>query len=427
MTTELKKHHNESITVEQSESWFLGILMWKPERLMECKVGQQHFLSATNRFIFEAITTLDAKGHMIDVVTVADELDRMYPNHTTWLALCGKYVSEAFSETFFHTAQKVMLERHRDRTIKSIAETLYKDFDADGAIQALMDLGKVEKNYSHSTAEAAMAAIEKAREAAKHGGMPGLCTGLAKFDKALGGLQAPDLIVIGGRPAMGKTSVIINWMLNHDCPAGFFSTEQPHDQIGLRMISMTSGVPGTMIRTASYQGAEEESMAKAVTKLASKQVHIYDRGNLSITELMRAARAMKYNHGVQIIYVDYIQRIRDKAESRRQEVANVVTKLKSLALELNIPIVALAQVNRDVEKRPDRRPRMADLKEAGEIEQEADTVAMLYRDEVYNEDTVDKGILEILIDKNRHGPVGRLKFAWLPETMRVQNLQEFEY
>jgi len=168
-------------------------------------------------------------------------------------------------------------------------------------------------------------------------------------------------------------------------------------------------------------------MAKAVTKLASKQVHIYDRGNLSITELMRAARAMKYNHGVQIIYVDYIQRIRDKAESRRQEVANVVTKLKSLALELNIPIVALAQVNRDVEKRPDRRPRMADLKEAGEIEQEADTVAMLYRDEVYNEDTVDKGILEILIDKNRHGPVGRLKFAWLPETMRVQNLQEFEY
>jgi replicative DNA helicase len=285
-----------------------------------------------------------------------------------------------------------------------------------------MDIEVIQKKYSYSMAEAALAAIEKAQDSAANDGLTGLTTGLKKLDETIGGFQSPDLYVIGARPAMGKTAVIINMMLNNNAPVGFFSTEQPHEQIGLRAISATSQVSARNIRTAKFTDSDMNNMAYAVTKLSSKKVHIFDKGNLKITELMREARRMKFTHNIEAVYVDYIQRIKADSENRRLEVAEVVTSLKSLARELKIPVIALAQVNRKVEERADRRPHMGDLLESGVIEQEADVVMLLYRDEVYNENSPDKGIIEILIDKNRHGVTGKIKFAWLAETMQIKDL-----
>lgn len=412
-----------NLSIEQSESFFLGWLLQHPERLMDSKINTCHFTSEFNRRVYDCMQSLESKGLIIDVITVNEELSVKYPQTTDMsLAHLGQMVQDSFTESFFNSAQMVMLARHKEREIKKIAGALFESFDSDLAIQDLMKLDQVEHKYSHSTGEAVMAAIEKAQETAKQDGLSGLSTGLIELDKAIGGLQSPDLYVIGARPAMGKTAFIINLMLNNNKSVGFFSTEQPHEQVGLRMISMTSAVPARTIRTASFDESQMNSMSYSVTKLAGKQIHIYDKGFLSITELMREARRMKYNYDVQCIYIDYIQRVRAKAENRRLEVAEVVTSLKSLAKELKIPVVGLAQVNRKVEERADKRPGMGDLLESGVIEQEADVVMLLYRDEVYDENSQFKGTIEVLIDKNRHGPIGKLSFAWLGETMQVKNL-----
>lgn len=410
------------LSIDQAESWFLGRLLQTPERIAETKINPEHFTSSQKRVIFESILDLSARNEIIDVVSVAAECEKKSPHEPYWLAYCGQYVNDSFSDTFLLSSQKVMLESYRKRVIKNIAFDLTENLDSDAAITRLMDLDTVERKYCHTTAEATMAAIEKAQQTAQRDGVTGLKTGLVQLDKAIGGLQAPDLYVIGARPAMGKTAVVINFMLNHDAPVGFFSTEQPHDQVGLRMISATSNVSARKIRTATFDDSEYNNMAYAVTKLQSKKIHIYDKGHLTLNDLMREARRMKYNYGIEAIYVDYIQRVRAKSESRRLEVSEVVTGLKTLAKELQIPVIGLAQVNRNVEERADKRPGMGNLLESGVIEQEADVVMLLYRDEVYDEHSRDKGIIEIIIDKNRHGPTGTLKFAWLGETMQIKNL-----
>jgi replicative DNA helicase len=415
--------YNGSLSVIQAEMAFIGAVLLHPEKMMDVKIGANHFTDHHHRDIFEAIQDLESQGKMIDVITVDDRLREKLPDDDfNWLPYLGKCANDVYSETGFHTSQIVMLEKHHKREIKKIAETLFEDNDSDAAIQSLMNLDKVERKFTHATAEAALHAIEAAQEYAKHDGIPGLRTGLKLLDEAIGGLQSPDLYVVGARPAMGKTAMIINWMLNHDEPCAFFSTEQPHEQVGLRMISMTSGVSARKIRTAKFDESENNRMAYAVTKLAGKKIFIHDQGYLTIGDLMREARRLKYNHGIKAIYVDYIQRVRAKAENRRLEVAEVVTSLKSLAKELGVPVIALAQVSRNVDKLKEPKPGMSDLLESGVIEQEADVVMTLYREEEYFDNSQFKGTIEIIICKNRHGPTGAFRFSWLPETMQVKNL-----
>ena len=409
------------MSVPEAEKLFLGQIIQHPEKLLDAEIGIEHFQTETHKLILRVIQNLEAGSQIIDVLSISAELDKTHPD-TNWMPILGQYAHDSFTHSFFITAQKVIKELYKEREIKRITEKLSKDYDADKAIRELMNINQNTTRHSFGMNEAAMAAIEKAQESAKRNGLVGLTTGLKKLDETIGGFQSPDLYVIGARPAMGKTAVIINLMLNHNAAVGFFSTEQPHEQIGLRAIAATSNVSANKIRTAMFDDGDMEQMSYAVAKLASKEIYIYDKSHLTITELMREARRMKYNHDVKAIYVDYIQRVKADSENRRLEVAEVVTSLKSLARELQIPVIGLAQVNRSVEQRNDKRPHMGDLLESGVIEQEADVVMLLYRDEVYNEDSNDKGIIELLIDKNRHGVTGKIKFAWIAETMQIQDL-----
>lgn len=408
-------------SLQQAESWLIGQLLESPEKLMDIEITVDHFTVESNRRIYGKIVELESRSRMIDVVTVSDELEKEYPGEY-WMTILGQYQMDSFSSTFFNSTQIVMIKNYRRREIKKICAKLIDDFDSDQAIQSLMDINQVEQKYSHSTGEAVMAAIEKAEKTAKKEGITGLPTGLTLLDKAIGGFQSPDLYVIGARPAMGKTAVAINFMMNHNAPVGFFSTEQPHEQVGLRMISADSGVSARKIRTADINNRDINAISASAVKLAKQKIFIYDKSYLNINELIREARRMKYNHGIQAVYVDYIQRIKSGNKDRRLEVAEVVTSLKSLARELKIPVIGLAQVNRKVEEQKDRRPHMGDLLESGVIEQEADVVLLLYRDEVYNPIHGEKGTIEVLIDKNRHGVTGQMTFAWLPETMQIKDL-----
>lgn len=408
--------------VQQTESWLIGQILAKPEKLMDLKITVDHFTIESHRRMFDKITELESQNKIIDVITVADALEKEFPNQDYWLSNLGQYQMDSFSESFFESSQMIMIESYRNRKIKDIALQLDQDFDADKAIKHLMDLNHTEKKYTHSMPEAAMAAIEHAEETAKKNGVTGLSTGLENLDNALGGFQDPDLIIIGARPSMGKTSLALNFMLNHKAPVAFFSTEQPFEQIGLRAISAESSVSARKIRVASFEEQEMNRMYAAVTKLTESKIQIYDKGSLTITELTREARRLKYNQGIEAVYVDYIQRMKIEGKDRREGLGDIVRGMKSLAKELKIPVIALAQVNREVEKRQDKRPRMGDLKDSGDIEQEADEIILIYRDEVYNPDTPEKGIIELLIDKNRHGPTGVLRNAWLPDTMQIKDL-----
>ncbi len=428
--SEISKRLNElesgDWNIHQAESWLIGQLLASPERSMDLKINVDHFTMERNRMIFKKIIELESENKLIDVVTVADALEKESSNEM-WLPLLGQYQNDSFSPTFFDSSQIVMLKNYRKREIKRITSELNDDFDSDKAIQSLMSIDHVEKKYLHTSGEAVIAAIEKAEETAKKSGITGLSTGLALLDKAIGGFQSPDLYVIGARPAMGKTAIAINFMMSHNSPVGFFSTEQPHEQVGLRMVSAESSVSARKIRIADIDDHDNNAIAAAAVKLMKQQIFIYDKGYLKINELMREARRMKYNHDVKAIYVDYIQRIKSGNKDRRLEVSEVVTSLKSLARELEIPVIGLAQVSRKVEERTDFRPRMGDLLESGAIEQEADVVMLLYRDEAYHPLDGEKGTIEILIDKNRHGPTGMQKFAWLPETMQVKDLYQSEW
>ncbi len=405
----------------EAEKTFLGIILAKPRYLMDVKLTPKHFRVDNHVLIMRSITNIEAMNKPVNVFAVVEELKKQ--TGRDFFDLLMSYANEDWRSGFFKSAQNVILENYKKSEIAKIAQELSKSFDPDTAISQLMDLEVTEKNYSHSISEAAIQALTNAQESAKKDGLTGLTTGFKELDTAFGGFQSPDLYVIGARPAMGKTSFILNLMLNNKEPVGFISTEQPMEQIGLRAISIKSGVSAMKIRTVNFANDDISKMTVGVNQLKQTELYIFDKSNLKITELMREARRMKYNHNIKAIYVDYIQRIKgSKSQDRRLEVAEVVTGLKTLARELEIPVIGLAQVNRSVEAKTDKRPHMGDLLESGVIEQEADVVMLLYRDEVYNLDSNDKGIIEVLIDKNRHGATGRLRLAWLPETMEVRDL-----
>jgi replicative DNA helicase len=414
----------------EAEQIFLGAVLTRPARLMDCQITTDAFLVEKHRIVFDVMQELDRENESIDIISVSDALNTKTnaANKFRWLADVTAWQEAAFVDTFFDSSQKIIIREYRKREISRVCYSLNEDYDADAAIQSLMNLDVIEKKHTHTIAEALHAAVCKAEELSRNGGVVGLPTGLTLLDEAIAGLQAPDLYVIGARPAMGKTAVAINLMLSNNCAAGFFSTEQPMEQIGLRSLSIQGGISARKIRSADLDEGDLSSLMRLVSEVKDRKVLIHDKANLTISDLMREARNMKYNHDIKAIYVDYIQRIKSpKAENRRLEVADVVTGLKTLARELEIPVIALAQVSREVTKRPDKRPHMGDLLESGVIEQEADVVMLLYRDEVYNEQSNEKGVIEILIDKNRHGPTGRMKFAWIGDQMKIADLSYQSY
>ena len=419
----------------EAEKVFIGSILTKPARLLEVTAVASHFMIEAHANVFDVIMNMNQSSSLIDLISVSDrmtELDSLekgnrYSHHPSfaggWLHQLSNWMESAVVDSFFYSSQEIIIREYRKREITKISYNLSESFDADAAIQELMNLEVVEQKHTHTITEALTVAITKVQELAEHGGVVGLTTGLTALDDAIGGFQSPDLYIIGARPAMGKTAVAMNMMLSNNCAAGFFSTEQPMEQIGIRTLSIQSGVSANRVRKADFQNGDIERLVSTLGQLKGRNVLIHDKANITIGEIMREARQMKFTHDIKAVYVDYIQRIKSpKAENRRLEVADVVTGLKTLARELNIPVIALAQVSREVTKRPDMRPHMGDLLESGVIEQEADVIMMLYRDEVYNEDTPDKGVIEILIDKNRHGPTGKLKFAWIGDQMKIADL-----
>ena len=300
------------------------------------------------------------------------------------------------------------------------------DGAVDMAISNLMALDKGQQKYEWTMHEAAITAINQIEHAYKNqnNGLIGIPTGLKDINEQMGGFHKSDLIVIGARPAMGKTAIMLNMMIGSGVRCGVFSSEQGHDQIAQRAIAIKSGVPVHNMRTGRLEDEHWSAMTAGVASLINSNCIINDNPVVTIQDIQRQSRKWARQDGVKAIFIDYAQRIKSVSQYRdiTQLMGEVVPSLKSLARELDIPVIVLAQVKRDVETRTNKRPLMGDLADASIFEKEADQIIMLYRDEVYNPDTEFKGIIELLYEKNRHGPTGGIRAAWIGSCLQVKDL-----
>lgn len=284
-----------------------------------------------------------------------------------------------------------------------------------------------------SVLESTIARIETLGKLENHNGVTGVTTGFIELDKKTAGLQPSDLIIVAARPSMGKTTFAMNLCENaamaSDKPVLVFSLEMPAEQIMMRMIASLARVDQTKIRTGQNLEEAEWSKIASVFGMFKQKNNLYidDSSGLTPTELRsRARRVYRENGGLSMIMVDYLQLMRAPAfsDNRTLEIAEISRSLKALAKELEVPVIALSQLNRTLEQRADKRPVNSDLRESGSIEQDADLIMFIYRDEVYNENSEDKGVAEIIIGKQRNGPIGRVRLAFNGQFSRFDNLAE---
>ena len=284
-----------------------------------------------------------------------------------------------------------------------------------------------------SVLESTIARIETLGKLENHNGVTGVTTGFVDLDKKTAGLQASDLIIVAARPSMGKTTFAMNLCENaamaSDKPVLVFSLEMPAEQIMMRMIASLARVDQTKIRTGQNLDETEWSKIASVFGMFKQKNNLYidDSSGLTPTELRsRARRVYRENGGLSMIMVDYLQLMRAPAfsDNRTLEIAEISRSLKALAKELEVPVIALSQLNRTLEQRADKRPVNSDLRESGSIEQDADLIMFIYRDEVYNDNSEDKGVAEIIIGKQRNGPIGRVRLAFNGQFSRFDNLAE---
>jgi len=259
------------------------------------------------------------------------------------------------------------------------------------------------------------------------GDVTGIPTGYTDFDKLTAGLQAGDLIVVAGRPSMGKTTLAVNIAENAaigaKVPTAIFSMEMPSEQLAIRMISSLGRVDQTHLRTGKFPDEDWSRINTAVQLMSDAPIFIDDSPALSPTEVRARARRLKREHGLGLIVLDYLQlmQVHGNKENRATEISEISRSLKALAKELSLPIIALSQLNRSVEQRTDKRPVMSDLRESGAIEQDADLIVFIYREEVYNQDTPRKGIADITIAKQRNGPIGDFPLTFVGRYTKFEN------
>ncbi|WP_417518804.1 replicative DNA helicase [Marinobacter sp.] len=420
----------------QAEQEVIAAMVRHPFLAKECDLTPDEFLNDAFQDIYRTMQHMVAQNRQFDALTLADELNT--PAFGVGMTeVLGNVVSNATgSKAMFKDYCAIIRKDFRLQQAASIAQSLLfsvqedKDLNAtDAAISQLMQLGSVGRKYEWTMREALRNAVELVERAHESEGLVGVETGLDSLNEATGGWHDTDLIIVGARPAMGKTALMLNFAHAADRPAGIISSEQGNEQIGLRMISMQGRLDAQRLRTAKLQEDEWPRLSAASRALMDREIFINDEPSINIVGLARQAREWKYRYNMGVLFVDYVQRIKGsaKGQNKLEQVTEVVGALKSLAKELGIPVVALAQVNRSVDSRPDKRPNMGDLSDASEIEKEADIIIMLYRDEVYNEDTRDKGIAELAFEKNRHGPTGVVRAAFQGQFMRFRELSAQSY
>ncbi len=442
-----------SVEAEQS---VLGGLMLDNEA-WETVVGlitEEDFYRADHRLIFTALEALAEASQPRDVVTVSEWLkSKGKLEEAGGLAYLGQLAKDTPSAANIKAYTNIVREKAVMRALIRVGTEISNlGFETEGrgsgelvetAEQKVFEIAD-RRRKSASFFEpisrlltGAMEHIQKLFESET--GITGLATGLVDFDKLTCGMQNGDLVIIAGRPSMGKTSFAMN-LVEHICvkdkvPTAIFSMEMSGEQVALRLISSLGRVDQQRLRSGQLHDQDWPRVTSTVALLAEAPLYVDDTGALSPAEVRARARRLdrtaqqKNGRGLGLIVVDYLQlmQVPGTAENRTTEVSEISRSLKALAKELKVPVIALSQLSRSVEQRPDKRPVMSDLRESGSIEQDADVVVFLYRDEYYKKESEKKGIAEVIVAKQRNGPVDTVETAFLGHYTRFENLAKEQY
>lgn len=418
----------------ETERDLIGCLLRDPSQAITLDLSPEAFATQLWRTAFEAITNaaiLD--GDAFDIITIAERLTRASRSETDWLGILVDAHQKVHGGALAPTRALQIRSAYVERQARLVAQSLLDSIEGQGmgavdnAIRSLVELGQPPSRHERGIVDSLRDALDEIEVSMESGSIPGIPSGLIQLDHLLGGFQDGDLTVIGARPSIGKTALLINFALNASVPVpvGIISSEQPHTQISKRMMAVAGKLNAARLRNgALLQDKDWVTLTNTVQHLRERAIRINDQSGIHVDEVMRQARMWKQSMGMKILFVDYIQRLKggNAKHQKWERVEYIAQMLKHIARELCIPVVALAQVSREVEKRPNKRPHMGDLSDSSAIEKEADTIITIYRDEVYNEDSPDRGIAELLVEKNRHGPTGMVRTAWLGESMRFENL-----
>lgn len=430
----------------EAEQSILGGLMLDNQAWdkVSSKLCEADFYRTEHRILFRAVATLARRNQPFDVVTLLDNLKSHNElddagGESYLFELANNTPSVANITAYADIVREKSVQRQLISIAGEIADSAYNPVGRE--VSELLDLAETkvfaiaEQTGTDGGPETIKSilvrAVEKIDMLYQNGdALTGLPTGLTDLDEMTSGLQPSDLIIVAGRPSMGKTTLVMNMAENAAIrdgkPVLVFSMEMPSDSLAMRMMSSLGRIDQHRIRTGKLNDDDWPRVTSAVHMLSEAPLFIDDSAGLSPAEMRARARRIAKEHGqLGLIVVDYLQLMKVpgfKAENRTAEISEISRSLKSLAKELKVPVIALSQLNRSLEQRQDKRPVMSDLRESGAIEQDADLICFIYRDEVYHEDSPEKGVAEIIIAKQRNGPIGKVRVAFLGKYTRFEDL-----
>jgi replicative DNA helicase len=407
-------------------------------------LATEDFYRTAHRKIYQAMLDLSEHGEVIDQITLTEQLKTKGELESVGGAA---YLAELVQVVPTAANIKYHCRIVRDKAllrglIQTSTEVISRGYDGNTQVDELLDYaersvfslgqGKLGRSFTwikHVVDESFDLINRLALQTEKVTGVP---TGFNDLDDLTGGLQPSDLVVIAGRPSMGKTSLALGIAQHAAIRAGkvigIFSLEMSTVQLGIRMLCSEARVDTHTVRNGKLTPAEMKELIPSANRLYNAPIYIDDSGALTVQQMRGKARRLKAEKGLHLLIVDYLQLMQGRAdaESRQQEISDISRSLKALAKELNIPIIALSQLSRAVESRQDKKPVLADLRESGAIEQDADVVIFIYRDELYNPDSEEKGTAQILVRKHRNGPTGDVKLTFLDRYAKFADYSERE-
>jgi len=429
----------------EAERAVIGAMMMDKQAILESSeiLEKQDFYQGQYGELFEALVDLYRRGVATDLVTLQNKLREMeispeLSSNEYLASLLLSVPTSANSGDYAKIVHDKAVERRLIRAAEKIANICYLDNQPleDILNTAEKDIFDVLQQRGSSDFEPISQVVlrtleEISKTAKQEGHITGLETGFRDLDFKTAGLQKSDLILIAARPSMGKTAFVLNVVeyvaLHQSGTIAMFSLEMSKEQLVKRMLSMNSRVDSQKIRTGNLEDDDWTKLVDSVRRIGNTNLVIDDTSGITASEIHTKCRKLKLNKGLDLVIIDYLQLMtgsgRRRGESRQQEISDISRSLKVMARELDVPVVALSQLSRAVEQRPDKRPMLSDLRESGAIEQDADIVMFLYRDEYYNPDTEDKGVAEVIIAKQRSGPTGKVRLAWLSNFTKFGNLE----
>lgn len=438
----LKRILPHSMEAEQS---VIGSMIMDREAIVvasEIILGDD-FYNKQYGILFDTMVELNDEGKPVDLVTLQDRLkEKDVPPEVSSLEFIRDLITAVPTSANIKYYANIVAEKSTLRKLirlnEDIANTCYVGKESLEDILSDTEKRVFDLVQRRNTGEfvpirqVVMNAMDNIEKASRNkGNVTGVATGFLDLDYRTAGMQPSDLILVAARPSMGKTAFVLNIAeyvaFKQNKTVAIFSLEMSKEQLVNRLFSMESKVDSQHLRTGNLSDAEWEKLIESAGIIGKSNLIIDDTPGISISEMRSKCRKYKLEHNLEMIIIDYLQLMSGSgksSDSRQQEISDISRSLKALARELHVPVIALSQLSRAVEQRPDHRPMLSDLRESGAIEQDADVVMFIYRDDYYNKDTEKKGIAEIIIAKQRNGPIGTVELVWLPDFTKFANLQK---